>query len=309
MIRSSISDTMARQRLFFQSGQTRNVDFRISQLRALKQGIQANEHSILAAVKCDMNRPELEGYVSEIGTVLSEIDWTIKNLKKWAKPRKVRTPMVHFPASSWIHPQPLGVALIIGPWNYPFQLLMSPLIGAISAGNCAVLKPSEVALRSSHRIAEIIRSTFHPDYVSVVEGDAETARALLAERFDHIFYTGGTRTGREVMQAAADNITPVTLELGGKSPCIVDREAHLRHAARRLVWGKFFNAGQTCIAPDYVLADRAIKKELLQEIKEAIAEFYGDEPLASPDYGRVVNDEHFERLCGLARRRRHRCRR
>ena len=290
----AIPALVQQQRAFFRTGATRPVDFRIAQLQSLKQAIIRYQDAIVAAAKADLGRPAFEAYF-EIA-VISEINHTLKQLRSWMKPRRVGTSIDQFPASAWIQPEPLGVALIIGPWNYPFQLTLWPLVGAIAAGNCAVLKPSEQAPHTSAVVAELIRSIYDPHVVAVVEGDVAISQALLAEQFDHIFFTGGTAVGRLVMAAAAQHLTPVTLELGGKSPCIVDADIHLDHAARRIVWGKFINAGQTCIAPDYLLVDRRIKEPLLSAIRACLQEFYGEDPAQSPDYGRIVNQRHFARL-------------
>ncbi len=305
---SHLGDLLRRQREFFRSGRTRDVSFRLEQLRTLKRAIVENEAAILEAGKADMRKPPAEAYTSERGMVLNEIDHAVRHLASWARPRRVRTPLrhthlfgiaQHFLASSFVYSEPLGVVLIIGPWNYPFQLTLSPLVGAIAAGNCAVLKPSEASPSSSRVIGRLIGDHFDPCFVSVVEGDANTAGALLLEKFDHIFFTGGTRVGKLVMEAAARQLTPVTLELGGKNPCIVDRDVHVGHASRRIAWGKFFNAGQTCMTTDYLLVDRAIKGELLTGIRTAIRQFYGDDPSTSPDYARIVSDHHFSRLARL----------
>ena len=299
MSESTPADILREQRRFFHSGETLDISFRIRQLKVLKAAIVQNEKPILDALMSDMSRPALEGYVADIGTVVNEIDCAIRNVKKWTRPRKTRTPIVHFLASSWIYSDPFGVALIIGTWNYPFQLTLNPLIGAMAAGNCAVVKPSEIAPHSSRVIAGMIEDNFHPDFVTVVEGGDKAARALLSEPFDYIFFTGSTRVGRIVLEAAAKNFTPVTLELGGKCPCIVDREAHIEHTARRIAWGKYFNTGQTCIAPDYLLVDKAVKRELLEGIEKSVGDFYGDDPSESRDFGRIINEEHFERLSRL----------
>jgi acyl-CoA reductase-like NAD-dependent aldehyde dehydrogenase len=211
----------------------------------------------------------------------------------------VWTPLVHFPALSYIYPEPLGVTLIIGTWNYPIQLTIGPLVAAISAGNCAIVAPSRLAANASRVMQEMIRDNFDPGFVKVVEGGGETAQALLEHRFDHIFFTGGTNVGRQIAMAAARHLTPVTLELGGKSPCIVDRDVNLEVASRRITWGKFFYAGQSCVAPDYLLVDKAVKRDLLGTIKGCITKFYGENPQSSPDYSRIVNSRHFERLSGL----------
>lgn len=292
-----IPELLQAQRKFFATGKTRDRDFRIQQLQSLERAIVANQEKIVAAVQSDLGRAAFEAYF-EIAT-LSEIKLALKQLKKWMKPRRVTTSLDVFPASAWVQPEPLGVALIIGPWNYPFQLMMSPLVGAIAAGNCAILKPSEYAPEMSKLVTELVRSTFDSNYIAVVEGDAQTSQELLAQKFDHIFFTGGTEIGRIVMQAAAKHITPVTLELGGKSPCFVDASVRLDYAAKRIAWGKFINAGQTCIAPDYILVDAAVKDEFVVQLKKAIGELYGENPAVSPDYARIVNQRQLDRLKGL----------
>jgi acyl-CoA reductase-like NAD-dependent aldehyde dehydrogenase len=295
---SPISDIIQQQRQFFATGKTKDVAFRLEQLKRLKQAILDNQAAILEAVNADLNKPEFEAYATEIG-VVREIDYAIKHLKSWVKPKKVSTSIEQFPSSACIYPEPLGVVLIISPWNYPFQLMISPLVGAIAAGNCAIIKPSELAANTSRIVTQITEKTFDPAYITSIEGGVETSQELLAEKFDHIFFTGGTKIGQIVMEAAAKHLTPVTLELGGKSPCIVDSNVHIEHAAKRIAWGKFINAGQTCIAPDYLLVDRTIKNDLLTSIKQCIQEFYGDDPAKSPDYGRIINQRHFERLASF----------
>jgi aldehyde dehydrogenase (NAD+) len=292
--KSNISELLPAQRQFFATGQTKDVAFRLSQLQRLKQKIQEYQPQILAALKADLNKPELEG-MFEL-SVIKEIDYVIKNLKYWVKPQKVKTPIEQFPASGRIYSEPLGVVLIIGPWNYPFSLMIEPLLGAIAAGNCAILKPSEIAPHTSAIVAELIHKTFESDYITVIQGGVETSQQILAEKFDHIFFTGGTKIGKIIMEAAAKHLTPVTLELGGKSPCIVEPDIDLKTAARRITWGKFINCGQTCIAPDYLLVDRTIKSELITELKQSIQEFYGTDPATSPDYPRIISDQHFQRL-------------
>jgi len=254
---AQIRDLLCHQRAFFDQGTTQPVEFRLAQLKRLKQAVIDHQPEILAALKADLNKPELEAYLTEIG-VTKEINYAIQHLRTWVKPRSVSLPLEQLPASGRIYPEPLGVVLIIGPWNYPFMLMISPLIGAIAAGNCALLKPSELAPQTSRVLATLIQNTFDPAYIAVVEGGLEISQALLAEQFDHIFFTGSTQVGRVVMTAAAQHLTPVTLELGGKSPCIVDSDIQLDYTARRIVWGKFLNAGQTCIAPDYLLVNRLI---------------------------------------------------
>lgn len=295
LVDQEIRTLLKRQRVFFGMGQTQNVDFRIEQLQRLRQAVVQYAPKVLEALKADLGKPDVEAYVTEVG-VLQEIDYTLKRIRSWAKPQRVSVPAQQWPASAWIQPEPLGVVLIIGPWNYPFQLMISPLVGAIAAGNCAILKPSELAPATSQLVTELISKTFDSHYITVVEGGVEASQALLEEKFDHIFFTGGTAIGRLVMAAAAKHLTPVTLELGGKSPCIVDSDIHLLHTARRIVWGKFLNSGQTCIAPDYLLVNRQIKPQLLETMTVVLKEFYGDNPETSPDYGRTISLRHFLRL-------------
>jgi acyl-CoA reductase-like NAD-dependent aldehyde dehydrogenase len=294
LTQAPVKDIIHKQRKFFATGKTKDVEWRIEQLRRLKQAIIDDQEAIINAVKADLGRPDFEAYF-ELAAI-SEINYAIKHLKTWVKPKKVRAGIEQFPASAQIYPEPLGVVLIIAPWNYPFQLMISPLTGAIAAGNCAVLKPSELAAHTSRAIADIIQKTFDPDHIAVVEGGVETSQQLLEEKFDHIFFTGGTAIGKIVMYAAAKHLTPVTLELGGKSPCIVDYDVDLNYAAKRITWGKYLNAGQTCIAPDYLLVHSRIKSGLLTEIKKCVVEFYGDDPSKSPDYSRIISRRHLERL-------------
>ncbi|MEM9535867.1 MAG: aldehyde dehydrogenase [Cyanobacteria bacterium P01_E01_bin.45] len=294
MIRPAIPDVVARQRQFFSTGQTKSLEFRLKQLGCLKQAIIDRQEDILVAAKADLGRPAFEAYF-EIAT-LAEVNKALKDLTRWMRPEKVKLGIDQFPGSAWRQPEPLGVVLIIGPWNYPFQLMMSPLVGAIAAGNCAVLKPSEHAPHTSKVVADIVNAAFEPDYVAVFEGEVDTSQQLLKEKFDHIFFTGGTEVGRIIMQEAAKTLTPVTLELGGKSPCIVDADVKLDVAARRIAWGKFINAGQTCIAPDYILVDRRIQDAFIEQMRTTIAEFFGDNPEQSSDFGRIIHDRHFDRL-------------
>ncbi|MEH1814861.1 MAG: aldehyde dehydrogenase [Nostoc sp.] len=292
---SNIGNIIETQRDFFQTGKTKDVNFRIEQLTTLKQAIIEHEQSIVEALKADLHKPEVETYLTEI-SVIKDIDYAIKNIQNWSKPKKAAVSWDFFSYSAKIYPEPLGVVLIIGPWNYPFQLIISPLIGAIAAGNCAIIKPSEIASHTSDVIGKIIAKHFDPAYLAVVEGGVEASQKLLAEKFDHIFFTGGTAVGKIIMAAAAKYLTPVTLELGGKSPCIVDTDINLEHTVRRISWGKFINAGQTCIAPDYLLVNKTIKKDLIDGLEKSLKEFYGDNPVNSPDYARIISQKHFERL-------------
>ncbi len=287
------------QRDFFSSGETRTLAFRLRQLRALRQAIVARESDAIAALAADLGKPELEAATAETIYCLAEIDYAIDRLGAWTRPKRVGTPLVLLPGTSEIVPEPLGVVLIVAPWNYPLQLAISPLIGAIAAGNCATIKPSELAPKTAEVLAELVAATFEPHYVSAVCGDKAIAQDLLAERFDLIFFTGSPAVGKIVLAAAARHLTPTILELGGKSPCIVDREVPIETVARRIVWGKFLNAGQTCIAPDYLLVHQESFEPLMAGLEAVLHEFYGDDPATCPDYGRIVSDAHFERLEAL----------
>lgn len=292
-------DLVQRQRAFFQSGDTRPLEFRRAQLRKLQDALVAHESVLLQALHADLRKSAHDAYFGEIGFILSEVRYAIRHLPCWIKPQRRRIPLLAWPGKGFILPEPFGLALIIGPWNYPLQLLLLPLVGAVAAGNCAVLKPSELAPHTAAAVAKLIREVFAEEYIAVCEGEREVAEALLRERFDRIFFTGSTKIGRSVMAAAAQHLTPVTLELGGKCPCIVCADAPLEVTARRIAWGKFMNAGQTCVAPDFVLVDRRIREELVKSLQQAIREFYGENPQQSPDYGRVINRRHFDRLTGL----------
>ena len=293
------SALLRQQREFFQTGKTKPIDFRIAQLKTLKQAIVEYETAINDALKADLNKSVFETYLTEIAVVKKEIEYAIKHIKTWVKPQKASIPIEQLPASGKIYPEPLGIVLIISPWNYPLQLVIVPLVGAIAAGNCAVLKPSEFACHTTEVLIKMLQKYFDPTYIAVIEGGVETSQKLLAEKFDSIFFTGGTNVGRIVMEAAAKHLSPVTLELGGKSPCIVDNDINIEYTARRITWGKFINAGQSCIAPDYLLVDREIKEKLIEEIQKCIGRFYGDRPANSPDYGRIINQKQFNRLVGL----------
>ena len=295
-----LAPLIRRQRAYFQTGATRLLEFRRAQLQKLGCAIETREASLLAALYADLHKSAPEAYTTEIGLVLSEIRHALRCLPRWMKPQRRRTPLLAWPARGFVRPEPYGVALLIGPWNYPFQLLFSPLVGALAGGNCAVLKPSEFAPHTATAMAQLVSATFPEDYLAVVPGEREVAEALLREPFDTIFFTGSTRVGRAVMAAAARQLTPVTLELGGKCPCLVCADAPLDTTARRIAWGKFMNAGQTCVAPDFVLVDRRVCEGLLAALKQALREFYGEDPQQSADYGRIVNRGHFDRLIGLA---------
>lgn len=294
-----IKDLLANQRKYFSTGQTKPVHFRERQLLNLKQIIKKRETEIMAALSKDLNKSEHEAFSTEIGILLEEINFTLKHIKKWARPESVKTAITHFGTKGKIVPEPFGTVLIIAPWNYPFQLALSPLVGAIAAGNTAVIKPSEYAPAISALIRELIEEAFPPEYVAVIEGDVKTNQELLKEKFDYIFFTGSVPVGKIVMEAASKHLTPVTLELGGKSPCIVHNDANLRLAARRIAFGKFTNAGQTCIAPDYLLVQKSCKEEFLGLLKEAIRDLFGEHPIQNDNYSRIVTERHFDRLSGF----------
>ena len=286
------------QRRFFRSGATRSYNFRQKQLESLEELVSANESRIHDALALDLGKPQFEAFASETGFIRSEVRYALNHLEEWMEPEHVGTPLTFFPATSSIRHEPLGVALIIAPWNYPFQLVMAPLIGALSAGNCALVKPSEWAVATSALVSELIPKYFETELVSTATGGVATAKALLKERFDHIFFTGGASKGKIVARAAAEHLTPVTLELGGKNPAIVDEKINMKVTARRIAWGKFFNAGQTCLAPDYVLVPARLKDELVSRIQASVRRFFGESPKASPDFARIVNHRHFDRITG-----------
>ncbi|NFA62000.1 aldehyde dehydrogenase [Clostridium sporogenes] len=294
----NINNILEKQKKFFDNGYTKDINFRIEALKKLKYSIKINENNIFKALKKDLNKSEFETFITEIGIVYDEINVAIKNIKKWSKTKKVRTPITNFLASSYIYNEPYGVVLIMAPWNYPFQLIMAPLVGAISAGNCILLKPSELAVETEKIIVDIIKDTFNDEYISVVTGGVEGSEALLKEKFDYIFYTGGINVGKIVMKAAAENLTPIILELGGKSPCIVDKDADIDLAARRIAWGKFLNAGQTCVAPDYLIVHKNIKEKFISLMEKYIVKFFGKNSFESEDYPRIINERHFKRLEG-----------
>lgn len=294
-----IKKQLTQQRAFFSTQQTKDIGYRLTQLRKLKQLILDNQEKIEQALWADLHKSPEEAYLTEISIVISEINHHIKQLKNWAKPKRVSTPIHMFPSSSKIVYEPLGLALIVAPWNYPFQLLMNPLVGAISAGCCAILKPSPDAPNIAKVMEEMIAKTFNPDYIHLVQGGRETNTILFAQRFDIIFFTGSPKVGKVVMKAAAEHLTPVILELGGKSPCIVDADADIAVAAKRITWGKLINAGQTCIAPDYLFVHQSVKDELLTKIASSFKEMYGDDIKQNRFYPRIITNAAFERLTGL----------
>ena len=287
------------QRSFFHSGITKNVEFRLDMLDRLKKAISVNEEKIFEALQKDLGKSQFESYVTEVGFVLSSISFMMKHLKEWMEPESVKTPAHLQPAKSFIVREPYGSVLIIGPFNYPFQLIMDPLIGAIATGNCAIVKPSEATVHTAKIVNDILTEIYPQDYVQVVEGGIKETNALIHAPFDYIFFTGSAAVGKIVMKAAAERLIPVTLELGGKSPVIVDQTANINRTAERIVWGKLVNNGQTCVAPDYILVHENVKENLQQEIIKCITAFYGEESAESNDYGRIINLKHFDRLADL----------
>lgn len=288
-----------KQKRFYYTGVTKSSDFRKERLLRLKETIKIYEAEILQALWKDLHKSEFEAYVTEVGFVLDSIDYMVRNLDDWMKTEQVKTPIHLQPAKSFIVREPYGSVLIIAPFNYPFQLVMEPLIGAIAGGNCAIVKPSEMAIHTSAVIRKMLSATFEPEYVRVVEGEKEETTVLIHAPFDYIFFTGSVSVGKVIMRAASERLTPLTLELGGKSPAIVDQTANLQRAAERIAWGKFTNAGQTCVAPDYVLVHHSVKDKFLKKLTRTIEDFYGRDIQESPDFVRIINERHFDRLGGI----------
>lgn len=295
-----IADIVGAQRAYFYGGETRSVKFRRTQLLKLLAAVKDNGEAIAAALYSDLGKNAFESYVSEIAMVTGEIKYMLRHLRSLARPKRVRTAALSFPAKSRIYPEPYGVALVMSPWNYPFQLTLCPLVGAIAAGCCAVVKPSAYAPATSTLVAELLRACYEEKYVAVVEGGRRANAELLEQKFDVIFFTGGAAVGQLVMSKAAAHLTPVVLELGGKSPCIVDETADLAEAAKRIVWGKGMNAGQTCVAPDYVLAHRSVAAKLEEELAGAVKYLYGATQTDNENFPRIVNAKHFARLSAIA---------
>lgn len=287
---------------FFETQVTKNIDFRIAQLKKLKAAINRYETDILEALQKDLGKKEMESFTTEIMFTFMSITEAVKKLKQWSKPQKVGTPFYLMPSKSYKFYEPYGTVLILGPFNYPFQLVIEPLIGAISAGNCAVVKPSELTPNVSAVISKIISKTFDKEYVRCIEGDASVSAILTSLKFDYIFFTGSENVGRKVLKAAAENLVPVTLELGGKSPVIVTDSADLKISAQRIIWGKLMNCGQTCIAPDYILVDKKVKLQLIEQLKLVIKQFYGENIQKNKDLAHIVNKRHFERLAAILKK-------
>jgi aldehyde dehydrogenase (NAD+) len=296
---NGFSAFLKEQREFYHSGATRSADFRLAMLDMLRGAIKARETDILAALDQDLGKPAFEAFTNEIGILYLEIRHAMKHLRRWMRPERTALEFFHLPGSGYIHKDPYGSVLIMAPWNYPFQLLASPLIGAIAGGNTAILKPSELAPATAKVFRDMVESTFEPSYLRVVEGGPEVSNALIDLNFDKIFFTGSVQVGKIIMASAARHLTPITLELGGKSPAVVDSTANLEQAARKIAWGKFNNSGQTCVAPDYVLVHESVAAQFKTLLKDAIRKFYGEDPLVSPHYGRIINTRHHDRLTAL----------
>ena len=299
MTEKEIHDIVDRQRKYFQTGATLSADMRIAGLRRLYTALSQRETEIREALKKDLGKSGFESYMCETGMVLEEISYMLKHIRSFSREKRGRTPLAQFHSRSYQKPSPYGVTLIMSPWNYPFMLTLSPLVDALAAGNTAVVKPSAYSPHTSRLILDILSQCFEPRYVAVVTGGRAENTCLLQEHFDYIFFTGSQSVGKEVMRKAAEHLTPITLELGGKSPCIVDKTANLKLAAKRIVFGKYLNCGQTCVAPDYVYCHRSVKDQLLKEVQDQIRKQYGSHPLDNPDYGKIINEKHFDRILGL----------
>lgn len=295
-----IQNLVNEQRQFFDSGQTRPTLFRLKKLRLLKHMVKNHEDEILKALYMDLNKPEFEAWTAELALFYEEVNRAINNLRQWTRPHTVKTPLVLQPSRSWIQSEPKGLVLIIGPWNYPFQLVLQPLVAAMASGNCVIVKPSDKTPHTSGLLANLLKKTFEPSYVSAVQGPGSQMGPKLIEphRFDHIFFTGSTDVGKKILAMAALHLTPVTLELGGKNPAIVMPDANLEVAARRIIWAKTLNAGQVCIAPDYLLVHESVKEPLVRYMKESIRNFYGENPVFSNSFGRIINIQRLKVLSG-----------
>lgn len=299
MTQTEIQEILKKQKEYFATGATLPVKARIDALKKIHAYIKAHEKEITDALTADLGKSALEGFMCEAGLVLGEISYMLKNIKKFACDERRATPITNFAAKSFVKKSPRGAVLVMSPWNYPFLLTMDPLVDALAAGNTVVVKPSAYSANTSRVIAELIQNCFAPEYVAVVTGGRAENQCLLEQKFDYIFFTGSQAVGREVLRKAAENLVPVTLELGGKSPCIIDKTANIKLAATRIVWGKFLNCGQTCVAPDYILCHESVKYEFVESLKKQIVTQFGDDPLNNPTYGKIINQKHFERLCSL----------
>lgn len=299
MTGEQIALLLENQRKYYRSGVTIPVDFRIKQLKKLYGAVKKYQNEINEALKADLGKSHFEGFMCESGLVLTEISYMIGHVKRFARRKTVYTPLSNFPSHSFKQPVPYGNVLIMSPWNYPFLLTVEPLVDAIAAGNTAIVKPSAYSPATSRVVEKIITECFEPEYVAVVTGGRAENQALLDQRFDLVFFTGSPAVGKEVLRHAAEHLTPAVLELGGKSPCIVDQSANLKLAAKRIVFGKYLNCGQTCVAPDYILCESSVKEEFVKEVVKQIKLQYGEHPLENENYGKIINEKHFERLCGL----------
>lgn len=293
----TIKELVSKQRDYFKSGITLDATFRINMLKKFRECLMDNEKNIYEALHKDLRKPEIEAFGSEFFGIYHEAEYAIKNLKKWMRPKRVSSPLLLFPGKAEIFPEPYGNLLIIGPWNYPFELALTPMVGAIAAGNNGIIKTSEFASASADLMEEMLSSVFPEEYFTVVQGDHNQASWLLKEKFDYLFFTGSTKVGKIVMEAAAKNLTPVTLELGGKSPVIIDKDANVALAAKRVAWGKFFNAGQTCIAPDYLYVHESVKKQFVVHFNNSVNKFYEESPW--DDISKIINRTHYDRLRGF----------
>jgi len=295
---TSIKNLIDQQRAFFESGATRDIHFRIDQLKKLKQAIINNQALLYDALNADFKKPVFETYASEMGVVYEEISCMLKNIKKWSSPRSVKDNLVNFPSQNKILAEPYGVTLIIGAWNYPFQLTILPVVGAVAAGNTCIIKPPRTAINTYRVIHQMINETFDNHFLAILDENSENSD-MLSNRYDYIFFTGSVEIGKKVARAAAEYLTPTTLELGGKSPCIVDKDVDVELAAKRIAWGKFMNCGQTCVAPDYLLLHNDVKEKFYRAFGSAVRQFYGENPQVSADYARMINDKHYNRLASM----------
>ncbi len=294
-----LSLLVEKQNQFFLSGATRMTNFRVEQLKKMKELLIQNEKEIFIALKEDLGKPDIEILIAELGFVIQDINYMLKKIKKWNRPKTLKTPFILKPGRSQVYREPFGSVLVLSPWNYPLMLALVPVIGAIASGNTVVLKPSEMSPHVADLLAKIINFNFDPGFLKVITGGSATAEELTGQHFDYIFFTGSTEVGRKIQKAAAENLIPTTLELGGKSPCILDRNIDYNSALKRIVWGKFINAGQTCIAPDFLFVPQEAKQQVVDSFKLWVSKFYGEDPSLSPEYGRIINLRHFKRLKGL----------
>lgn len=299
MDKKEITNLIDAQRTFFATGSTLNADYRIMALRKLKNCIKAHEQDIMNALRTDLGKGSQESYMCEVGLTLSEISYMLSHTRRFMREKTVATPLAQFASRSYVKPSPYGTVLIMSPWNYPFLLTMEPLVDALAAGNTAIIKPSAYSPATSEVISRIVGECFNPEYVAVVTGGRAENTCLLDADFDYIFFTGSKTVGKEVMRHAAEHLTPVTLELGGKSPCIVAPDADLKLAARRIVFGKYLNCGQTCVAPDYILCHSSVYEKFIEHVKAEIIRQFSDKPLENPEYGKIINEKHFNRILGL----------